>query len=174
MHHSGSTNHVSSYQPFNSGSNHHYSPYTSDGVAFTGVSIDYTLDPQIISQINYNSLNRGEDVDWYRFFEEMKQLQKKSSKNVSETPSTTSNSQANPQKIMTKLTGYKIPIVHLNPVRSFLSSTLEPSNKKRKYLLPDESSESQSTRNNSGSTNDEVDILDEFVTSYLNSKPIGM
>lgn len=163
---------------------------TSGPLLFSGVNVDLSSDPQFAPYISYNLMNRGDDIDWYRFFEEMKQLQKTTPFMITAThplpvASTDSDSVAPSTHLCPSPSGHqnpngssnllgKVPYVRLDPVRSFLSSTLEPLSKKRKYLLPDDPLEPQASSNDIDTAENDVDPLDEFVTSYINSKPIRM
>ena len=136
----------------------------------------------------------GENLDWFRVFEGMKSIQKdhyvrdtsSSSAPFSIVPlddsanddqiSTHTHIVLDNQLIQYSLDGNSQQPIHLDPVKVFLSTTIEPSLKKRKLLVDDLSGDDISTSSISVSNGDieEDDPLEKYVTSYMNSKPFGM
>jgi hypothetical protein len=89
-------------------------------------------------------------------------------------PSPSSSAGSNSLPLSGWTTHLKNP-VHLESVSAFLSSTIEPNHKKRKYLLSDEDSDSSSPHLTTtfDDTRSDNDLLDDFVNSYINRKPFG-
>lgn len=138
----------------------------------------------------------GENVDWFRVFEGMKSIQKDHYVREGDTSSSSApfsivplDNSANDDQISThthiildnqliqySLDGNSKQQIHLDPVKVFLSTTIEPSLKKRKLLVDDPSGDDISSSSISVSNGDieEEDPLEKYVTSYMNSKPFGM
>jgi hypothetical protein len=147
----------------------------------------------------------GENVDWYRLFEGIKSIQKENSlKNVpqqsfdSSPPSpfsivpidalhpSSSDDQISASHLISDSRLIQSPQgvdasapIQLNPVKVFLSTTIEPNLKKRKLLPADDISEatadtSTSVTSNKVNGDEEDDPLEKYVTTYMNSKPFGM
>jgi hypothetical protein len=144
----------------------------------------------------------GENVDWYRVFEGIKSMHKDHSYQNSSQQQTSSSApfsivSLNPRILSSSSSSsgddqvasspfsaenrtrppqclHPMQPIHLDPVKVFLSSTIEPTLKKRKLLPEDTTPAATDNGIGIGPAEEDDDPLEKYVNSYVNSKPFGM